>query len=404
MVDAGILPPRGGKKRPQAQNLSNGGSQDSWSGGGGGGGGGSWSAGASPFPTTVWATLPPGASLVMDGLPSEGPCVYHEKPSADLYSTGHAILREVLGPDSLEVDITHDPDWDVMPEVAEAIKKAGGEENCYAVATLKSRGIWGVGIAGGWKPRESACKLALCLALVSGGDEDGICKKFPDFAAYFNARGPSMAMPTGEPAQKRQRSEPQAPAFPKQTPKAAGGKAWPGGKAGGKFNGKGGKGYGGGKRSGFSRDVPLWLQLPTDQFLPPMLQDLGHDAIAIATDSACGGGVELYDMVDGVLGQLMANPEADVVFIDDPKLQEFPEVSTALKTHGNHEEPLTVASCSSLGAWGVGIGHTPQSREAGAKLALAAMLTLKAAESGDVPDLETFPAFSEFVATVEPPS
>ena len=37
--------------------------------------------------------------------------------------------------DPNELQITHDADWDQLPEVAQAIKEAGGEENCYAAVT-----------------------------------------------------------------------------------------------------------------------------------------------------------------------------------------------------------------------------------------------------------------------------
>jgi len=404
-VDAGILPPRG-KKRPQAQ-------AQSWDSGGYGGQAASqdWGAGAQSsggFPATVWANLPGEAQLVLDGLPAEGPCVYHEKPSADLYSTGAAILRDVLGEEAQAIEFIHDPDWEMFPEMAEAIKQAGGEENCYAVATVPSRGVWGVGVAGGWKPRENACKLALCLAIAASGDDRAsIFRKFPDFAAYFKSCGPGAA--AGPPAAKQQRSSPQAAAQPKMP--SGGAKGWADGKAGkggfnskGSFNGKGGKGHGGKRSSGaLPRDSPLWVQLPADQLPPTLLQELPNDAVAMATDAECGAGVELYDMVDAVLAQLLPNPEADIIYADDDSGQEFPEVATALKPYGEQQEPLMLAICSTFGAWGIGVGKNPQTREAGAKLALAAMLTLRAAEAGEVPDLESFPAFSDFVSTVTPP-
>lgn len=37
--------------------------------------------------------------------------------------------------DPNDLQITHDADWDQLPEVAQAIKEAGGEENCYAAVT-----------------------------------------------------------------------------------------------------------------------------------------------------------------------------------------------------------------------------------------------------------------------------
>ncbi|CAJ1430043.1 unnamed protein product [Effrenium voratum] len=119
----------------------------------------------------------------------------------------------VLGDASGEVIYTHDPDWDVMPEMAEAIRSAGGEDNCYAVATLPSHGIWAVGLAGGWKPREAACKLALSVALVTvSGDLDRFAQSYPDFVSFCQVAGTPGAQ---EPVAKKQRvAEPAAKKVP----------------------------------------------------------------------------------------------------------------------------------------------------------------------------------------------
>ncbi|CAE6914323.1 ASPH [Symbiodinium sp. KB8] len=100
-----------------------------------------------------------------------------------------SLTYAVLGDVGSEVVFTHDPDWEIMPEMAEAIKQAGGEENCYAVASVPSAGIWAVGLAGGWKVRELACKLALSVALVaSSGDFDRF-GAYPDFVEFAQTAG-----------------------------------------------------------------------------------------------------------------------------------------------------------------------------------------------------------------------
>mmetsp|Transcript_98799 Transcript_98799/g.235497 ORF Transcript_98799/g.235497 Transcript_98799/m.235497 type:complete len:606 (-) Transcript_98799:60-1877(-) len=348
---------------------------------------------AGGFPPFVWATLDASAGLVQDGLPPEGLCVYHDKQSSDLFRSGQSILQEVLGDASGEVIYTHDPDWDVMPEMAEAIRSAGGEDNCYAVATLPSHGIWAVGLAGGWKPREAACKLALSVALVTvSGDLDRFAQSYPDFVSFCQVAGTPGAQ---EPVAKKQRvAEPAA----KKVPPAKGGGSIP------SSQGKGKKGGLFGAANKFQkplpRDTPLWVQLPQEQLAPEILQELSSDAVAVATDRP---NAPVYQGIDAVLKDLVANPEEEILFYDDETWEQFPEVGQALKSHATMEEPLQLAICNTLSCWGVGVGRQPEARLAAAKLAVASMIALKVAEAGEVPDLSAHPDFSDFVGSVQPP-
>lgn len=412
LAEAGLLPPRGGPQKRSAALLPQ-------AGGKGPAGPTPWAAAPAPSPSGasapasngglpqfLWISLDPTASLCQEGLPSEGLCVYHDKYTADLFRSGQFVLSEVVAEVNNEVIITHDPDWDQMPEIAEAIKKGGGEDNCYAVATLPSHGIWAVGLAGGWKPRESACKLALSVALVaSSGEIERFAKSYPDFVAFCQAAGTPGAVGL-EPAPKKAKVEPSLP------PAKGGGtfsspRSWDGQPAAGaiptaKGNGKKGNPFAGKKSFGkpLPRDAPIWVQLPQDQLAPEVLQEFGNDAVAVATDRPH---FQLYQSIDAVLKDLVASPEEDITFIDDPNWDQFPEVGQALKPHSQVEEPIQLSTCSNLGCWGVGVGRTPDARRATAKVAVAAMIALKAAEVGEVPDLSSHPDFAEFVASVQPP-
>ena len=346
------------------------------------------------FPQSLWIFLDGSSNMVEEGLPAEGFCVYYDKQCAELFRSGQSVLQEAVG-DVNEVVITHDPDWDQMPEIAEAIKQSGGEENCYAVATLPSHGLWAVGLAGGWKFREAACKLALSVALLASSGETGrFAKSYPDLVAFCNAAGtPGAAVM--EPAPKKAKVEATKPLFPpaKGHQGAAPTQAKGNGKMGGSFAGKK-------YAKPLPRDSPLWVQLPQDQLAPEVLQEFGSDAVAVATDRPH---TALYQGIDAVLKDLVASPEEDITFIDDPNWDQFPEVGQALKPHSTVEEPIQLSTCSNLGCWGVGVGRTQDARRATAKVAIAAMIALKAAEVGEVPDLSAHPDFSDFVGSVQPP-
>lgn len=417
LADAGLLPPRGGPQKRHMHFPPAGGKAAP-----------PFAAAPAPapapafaadfsggFPQYLWISLDDSASVVQEGMPAEGLCVYYDKQCAELFRSGQSVLQEAVEDVNSEVVITHDPDWDQMPEIAEAIKQTGGEENCYAVGTLPSHGLWAVGLAGGWKFRESACKLALSIALVATtGEIDRFASSHPDFAAFCNAAGTPGAA-SFEPAPKRAKVEATKTTLPPAKGKFAmderydsrSGKGGGGGGGGGaapsqaKGNGKKGGPFAGKKYAKpLPRDSPIWVQLSQEQLAPEVLQEFGSDAVAVATDRPH---TALYQGIDAVLKDLVAAPEEDITFLDDPNWDQFPEVGQALKPHSSVEEPIQLSTCSNLGCWGVGVGRTPDARRATAKVALAAMIALKAAEIGEVPDLSSHPEFSDFVGSVQPP-
>merc|ERR1712107_975054 len=78
----------------------------------------------------------------------------------------------------------HDPDTTQYPEVYEAWRVGGGEENSPTIAKCPSQGKWAVGF-GGKKNAERAAKLSISLSLAADADPaqlGAICGSYPDFA------------------------------------------------------------------------------------------------------------------------------------------------------------------------------------------------------------------------------
>merc|ERR1711972_922733 len=134
------------------------------------------------------------SQLTTAGLSETAPVVTYAKEFQAYFSNASNLLGEV----AQNVKIEHDDNWEVYPEVAAAIKVSGAEEDCYAVAMSVEHGVWGVGLAAGWKTRESSAKLALALAVAQAtGQASELTSRYPDFASLCAAAGLS------EPANKR---------------------------------------------------------------------------------------------------------------------------------------------------------------------------------------------------------
>jgi len=77
-----------------------------------------------------------------------------------------------------------------------------------AVSTDIARKVWGVGLAGGTKPRAQAAKMALCVALAKKAQAKtlvAVCKDFPEFAELIEAGG--LEVPDGPAPAKKRRME-----------------------------------------------------------------------------------------------------------------------------------------------------------------------------------------------------
>lgn len=128
--------------------------------------------------------------FVAAGLSSEVPCVEHSKQQKEFFSNSHSILGELIEDASTEVVFEDDPEWKIMPEIGEAIKAAGAEDNCFCVAKSDSHGVWAVGQGSGWKGRESAARLALSITLATAtGRLDELAQKYPEFGQILATGG-----------------------------------------------------------------------------------------------------------------------------------------------------------------------------------------------------------------------
>merc|ERR1712151_873442 len=115
----------------------------------------------------------------------------------------HHILQDFF-PDSVndKVHFEHDPECNIYPEVYEAWKAAGQEDNCPTVATCPSVGCWAVGF-GGKANALRAAKLALALTIAADADPSKLAEivgNYPSFGNLCEAAGIEVPKPA-----KRQR-------------------------------------------------------------------------------------------------------------------------------------------------------------------------------------------------------
>jgi len=105
----------------------------------------------------------------------------------------------------------------------------------------------------------------------------------------------------------------------------------------------------------------------------------------------------LYAHVDKILAQFVS--KEDIEYVDDPDWVQFPEVASALTEAGYNikDHCLNVAVCGVASVWAAATGNKWKSRNAAAKVALATMLALRAADSGEAPDTSSFPEFEAFI-------
>jgi len=315
-------------------------------------------------PPVLWIGLSQASSITDEGLPPEAPVVTWEK-GVDVFASSSNVLHEFVGDG--EVEVVHDPDWQLFPEVANATKSAGCEDQCLAVAFCKAAGKWGVGLGGAWKPRENAAKLALCVALsVDNPQLPGVVRNNPDFGAMMASQGFAGQQPTKSARSKRGKAKSAAPA---EEDAGAGG-----------------------------LPALAWVSLTEDSSLTA--QGMPAEAPALKYDKSqsvfsCGHHV-LRDIVDEI--------ETEVVFTHDADGNEFPEVGRALEQSvGSNDEGICIAVCEKYGKWALGLASGWKARESAAKLALAVAICSEGGPALDsmaaqYPDFGALCASSGFVA------
>merc|ERR1711971_212614 len=138
------------------------------------------------------------SSLLMEGYGADAPALEFWKECA-IFSEANDILQSFFGEDDWRDSVTmeHDPDTTMYPEVYEAWKAGGGEENSPTIAKCASLGKWAVGF-GGKKNAERAAKLSMALSIAADADPaklGDICGHYPDFASMCEQCGIAIPPP-----------------------------------------------------------------------------------------------------------------------------------------------------------------------------------------------------------------
>merc|ERR1740121_2955705 len=100
------------------------------------------------LPTIVGISVDPSSSLVANGYPAET-CAIEFRKDQTIFSDSSYILQSFFsdGADIRDIcQLEHDPEATSYPEVYQAWKAAGQEDNCMTVATCPSMGQWAVGL------------------------------------------------------------------------------------------------------------------------------------------------------------------------------------------------------------------------------------------------------------------
>jgi len=243
------------------------------------------------------------------------------------------------------------------PEVAQAIKAAGGEDNCIAIAKCPGMGAWGVGLAAGWQGRERSAKAALCLALAASDSQNlnRLAQTYPDFGAMCVAAGmlPPDAVPAG------------------------GGGGWSGGGGGG----------GGSKK----RAAPDWGPpiAPTGGSVagdgPPVFWiQMGPQSSIVRQGNMPPAGLVLssggspykrfFSNAASIFSEIVGDPSA-VTIVDDPDWHYYADVAETIKvTPGGEENCIAMAYSDVAGVWAVGLASGKKPRDQAAKLAISLAL------------------------------
>lgn len=81
-------------------------------------------------PGLQWLRVSDDSELISNGYPTDAPCVNYSKElqSTGIPGTALQILTDLLGAEDVaELELHHDAEWKIFPEIGEAIKKYCGE-------------------------------------------------------------------------------------------------------------------------------------------------------------------------------------------------------------------------------------------------------------------------------------
>jgi len=367
-----------------------------------------------------WIELEATAPLIAEqDLPSLAPALCHSSELQGLMSSAQHILSEIWPDDATQVTMQHDPNWEEFPEVGEALKAAGLEEQCFVLATCTSLSKWAIGLGGKWKNREQAARLALCVALAANlEDFSGLVASYPEFTEFCeksgivtdNAGAAEPPLVKAKPRQGRAKGkDPADAAWTEEAPPAVSSKKAKSAKA--KSDGAAPAAAAATAVGGVQlpRDMPLWIACDDGSEVTndAVLDGLQTSALALCTDNSQKG---LYSNADAALAHILSvGPEEVaedgtdtlITYHDDANWEKFPLVGAALKTLAEKEECLCVAVCVSRGLWAAGVGMKGRNRYSAAKIALAAQLAMQAMEISENVDLAEFSALEGFVAEAQ---
>jgi hypothetical protein len=206
---------------------------------------------ANPTPVVHMIALQEESTLTAEGLPGEAPALEHNKASY-AFSEAHNCLSELVGDISAEVVFTHDAEGTEFPEVNKAINETTGSTMCYCIASCAQFNKWGIGLAGGWKQREVAAKLALAVAICAEGGPnlDQMAASYPEFgqmcanAGFVPTAGFVPVAREEAPAKKKRKAAPKVEEAELV-----------------EMGGLGGTVSGGGKPQ-LPKNTPFWLNMP----------------------------------------------------------------------------------------------------------------------------------------------
>jgi len=343
-------------------------------------------ANSSELPTVAFVDLKEEESTVTaQGMPSSAPVIIFDKYYNGFFKDGQGALSEILDDIETEVVFTHDADWTEFPEIGTAVTEAfpGGEaqDQGFCVASCAAFNKWGLGLASGWKNREMAAKLALAVAICAEGGAtlDSAAAAHPKFgklcaASGFVADPEAVAVLQAEepPAKKSKKEEPEPEVLglgESAPEEAALGEPLP-------------------------QNKPFWLRLPA---VPAALVDsMPTNTLVFVTDDG-GERKPLLGKADSILAHFAEDHESVVEYVDDPEWVNFPETLAGFEGFNVKDECLHIAVCGVHNVWAASTGRKWKTRNNAAKIALAAVLALKIADSGEAPDVSAFEEFSEFL-------
>ena len=119
------------------------------------------------LPYVVSLSVNNSCRFVAEGYSRVIPALQHF-PRIAIFAEAHSILQDFFEGEDLtqKVCLHHDARGTEYPEVYEAWKATGHEENAITIAVCQDVGTWAVGV-GGHKKGAQAAKLAMALTLAT---------------------------------------------------------------------------------------------------------------------------------------------------------------------------------------------------------------------------------------------